>query len=195
MRGTENIIAHIQADAKAEADAILDKAKEQCAEIRRDYEAKAQALYSDKVRAGVKLCEDKAESSERIQQMESKKGLLAVKQEMITRTFETAMDRLLNLPEKDYEALLTKLVVSAATEGDEAVILNAADRAKFGEAVVRNANSALKNGRLTLSDNTGDFKGGVILKRGTVEVNNTLELLVELARNEMSAEIAKVLFA
>ena len=41
MKGTEKIIAHIQADAKAQADAILAQAEQQCAEIRRDYEIKA----------------------------------------------------------------------------------------------------------------------------------------------------------
>ena len=37
MKGTEKIIAHIQADAKAQADAILAQAEQQCASIREDY--------------------------------------------------------------------------------------------------------------------------------------------------------------
>ena len=48
--------------------------------------------------------------------------------------------------------------------------------------------------KLTLSDETGDFKGGLILRRGNIEVNCTAELLVELARGDMSAEIAGLLF-
>ena len=47
---------------------------------------------------------------------------------------------------------------------------------------------------LTLSASTGDFDGGLILRRGNIEVNCTSSLLVELCRGEMSAAIAGVLF-
>ena len=59
MKGTEKIIAHIQADAKAQADAILAQAEQQCAEIRRDYEIKAKDAYAEKIRLGVKSNQDK----------------------------------------------------------------------------------------------------------------------------------------
>ena len=58
MRGTDKIIAHIQADAKAQADAILAQAEQQCAGIRETYEAKAKEAYAEKIRAGVKTCEE-----------------------------------------------------------------------------------------------------------------------------------------
>ena len=41
---------------------------------------------------------------------------------------------------------------------------------------------------------TGDFKGGLILRRGNIEVNCTAELLVELCRGDMASELAQVLF-
>ena len=41
----------------------------------------------------------------------------------------------------------------------------------------------------------GSFDGGLILRRGNVEVNCTVELLVELSRNELSARVAELLFA
>ena len=50
MKGTEKIIAHIQADAKAQADAILAQAELQCAEIRQSYETKAKERYGEKIR-------------------------------------------------------------------------------------------------------------------------------------------------
>ena len=45
-----------------------------------------------------------------------------------------------------------------------------------------------------LPDDTGDFKGGLILRRGSIEANCTVELLVELCRGDMSAQLAGVLF-
>lgn len=195
MKGTEKIIAHIESDAKAQADAILAKAAEQCAQIREDYEKKAADAYGEKIRAGVKLCSDEADSAGRLARMEAKKELLALKQEMISRSFEAAEKKLVSLPESEYGALLARLAADAAVTGSEEIVLNAADRERIGAAVVKAANEKLgPKGKLTLSDKVGDFSGGLILKRGNIEVNCTAGLLVELCRGEMSAAVAGVLF-
>ena len=194
MKGTEKIIAHIKADAQAEAEKILGEAKKQCAAIKADYDKKAEDSYAEKIRAGVKACEDVAESKDRIAQMESKKSVLALKQEMVNASFDKAAEKILSLPENEYIEFLTKLIVNSASTGDEEVILNAADSKKIGKAVVEAANAQIKNGKLKLSEQTGEFKGGVVLKRGNVEVNSTLELLLDLCRSEMSSLLAKVLF-
>ena len=62
MKGTEKIIAHIRADAKSQADAILAKAEEEAAQIRAEYDKQAAAVYAEKVRAGTKACQDRMDS-------------------------------------------------------------------------------------------------------------------------------------
>ena len=194
MKGTEKIIAHIRADAEAQSDAILAQAEQRCAEIRGVYEQKAKDAYAEKIRAGVKANPDRLESMERLAKMESRKALLAVKQDMVSESFARAAGQLVNLPEEQYAALLARLAAGASVTGDEQIVLNARDRAAVGEKVVKAANESLKGGRLTLSDETGDFKGGLILRRGNIEANCTAELLVELCRSDMAAELARVLF-
>ncbi len=194
MKGTEKIIAHIQADAKAQADEILAQAEEQCAGIRADYEKQANEAYADRIRAGVKANEDRLDSMNRLASMESRKAILALKQEMVAESFDLAADKLVKLPEAEYIALLAKLAAKASVTGDEEIVLNARDRKAVGTKVVEAANKALTGGRLTLSDKTGDFKGGLILRRGNIEANCTAELLVDLCRDEMAAELAGVLF-
>lgn len=193
MKGTEKIIAHIQADAKAQADAILAQAEQQCAGIRSDYEAKANETYAEKIRAGVKSCEDLADSKSRIAQMEAKKSILSLKQEMVSEAFAKAKDIVLALPAEKYCAFLTRLAIQSAPDGQGQVVLNPSDREKYGEAVISGANKAL-GGKLALSSETGDFAGGLIVRNGAVEVNNTLELLIDLCRGDMAAEVAKILF-
>ena len=195
MKGTEKIIAHIQADAKAEADAILAQAEQQCAEIKAEFDKKASDRYSERIRSGVMACQDEVDSRVRIDQMEARKGTLAVKQEMVALAFDKALEQLCNLPEEEYVAFLASLAAKASVSRDEEIILNARDRAAVGEKVVSAANNRLGSGRLTLAAETRDFAGGLILRRGNVEVNCTLDLLVELCRGEMSAEIADILFA
>ena len=195
MKGTEKIIAHIQADAKSQADAILAEAEKQCEAIRADYDKKAAQVYAEKVRTGTKACQDQVDSVQRIARMEAKKALLSVKQEMVAKSFEQAQELLTSLPEEQYVAFLAKLAARASVSGDEEIVLNERDREAVGEAVVKAANALLKGGKLSLSERTGSFAGGLILSRGNVEANCTAELLVELCRGEMSAEIADMLFA
>ena len=195
MKGTEKIIAHIQADAKSQADAVLAAAEKQCDAIRADYDKKAAQVYAEKVRTGTKACQDQVDSVQRIARMEAKKTLLSVKQEMVAKSFEKAQELLTSLPEEQYVAFLAKLAARASVTGDEDIVLNAKDRAAVGEAVVKAANARLEGGKLRLSERTGTFAGGLILSRGNVEANCTVELLVELCRGEMSVEIADMLFA
>ena len=195
MKGTEKIIAHIRADAQAQCDAILAEARAKCGAIGADFDAQAAEAYAERIRAGVKSCADEAESAARLGRMEAKKELLALKQEMISRSFDEAAKKLLALPEEQYVALLASLAADAAVTGEEEIVLNAADRSRVGEAVVRAANGKLgEKGKLSLSASTGEFDGGLILRRGNIEVNCTTSLLVELCRGEMSAAIAGVLF-
>ncbi|MEI3101496.1 MAG: V-type ATP synthase subunit E family protein [Oscillospiraceae bacterium] len=165
MKGTEKIIAHIQADAKAQADAILAQTELQCAEIRKSYEAKAKERYGEKIRQGVKTCQDNIDSVERINQMEARKAILALKQDMVSESFEKACEMLVQLPKDKYIELLAKLAAQASVTGDEEIVLNAKDRTAVGAAVTERANALLSGGKLSLSADTGDFAGGLILRR------------------------------
>lgn len=194
MKGTEKIIAHIEADANARADAIIKEAEAKAAATREAYEQKAKEAYAEKIRAGVKANQDRLESMERLARMEGRKAILALKQDMVNESFDLAADKLVKLPEAQYVAFLAKLAAQASVTGDEQIVLNARDRETVGEKVVAAANEKLSGGKLTLAPETGDFKGGLILRRENIAVNCTAELLVDLCRDEMAAELAGVLF-
>ena len=195
MKGTEKIIAHIRADADAQVNAILTQAEQQCAGIRGDFDKQAEAFYAQRIRTGTKEVLDKADSAQRIARMEGRKGLLAVKQELVSRSFQMAQEQIVSLPREQYVAFLAKLAAQAAVTGDEEIVLNARDRKAIGAELVKAANARLPHGALKLSEATGDFAGGLILRRGAIEANCTVELLVELSQGELSAKVADVLFA
>ncbi len=197
MRGTEKIITHIQADAKAQADSILQKAQQQCDEIRTRWEAEANQVYETRLNAGKQELQAEVDSAERIARLDAKKALLQLKQDMVSEGFDKARDALNALPQDKYCALLTRLAVRSAT-GDEELVFNARDKAAVGAQVVEAANRQLaeqgKPAQLKLSDAEGNFSGGLILRRGSVEVNCTTELLVEVSRGELASKLAGVLF-
>ena len=194
MKGTEKIIAHIRSDAEEQANAILAEAAEQCAAIKSGCEEQAKDTYAERIRAGVKECESRADSMKRMAQMESRKGVLALKQELVSASFDKAVEMIVALPREQYVSLLAKLASEAAVTGSEEIVLNARDRETIGADVVKAADALFKGGSFSLSDETGSFAGGLILRRGSVAANCTAELLVELQRSGMASEIAKVLF-
>ena len=49
-------------------------------------------------------------------------------------------------------------------------------------------------GELKLSDKTRPINGGVVLRQGDIEVNCTLDSLLELSRGSLDAEVARILF-
>lgn len=195
MKGTEKIIAHIRGDAKTQAEEILCQADQQCAQLRQEADQQAAQAYADRIRAGVKSCEDQADSARRITRMEGRKSLLALKQELVGESFRRAQAQIVSMPREEYVAFLAGLAAQAAVTGDEQIILNARDRKAIGPELVKAANARLEGGRLSLAEETRDFAGGLILRRGSVEANCTVELLVELSRNELSARVAELLFA
>lgn len=192
MKGTEKIIAHIEADAQAQADAVLGEARQRCEAIKARFDDKAARLYSDRIREGVKACQDQEDSALRISRMEARKSVLSVKQEMVEKSFDLAVQQIVALPDEKYTAFLANLVKKAGPVGDEEIILNAADRARVGEALIKAVNA--DGAKMKLSDETRDIKGGLILRRGSIETNCSVELLVELCRGELSAKLADVLF-
>ncbi len=192
MKGTEKIIAHIEADAQAQADAVLGEARQRCEAIKARFDEKAARLYSDRIREGVKACQDQEDSALRISRMEARKSVLSVKQEMVEKSFDLAVQQIVALPDEKYTAFLANLVKKAGPAGDEDIILNAADRARVGEALIKAVNA--DGAKMKLSDETRDIKGGLILRRGSIETNCSVELLVELCRGELSAKLADVLF-
>ena len=63
------------------------------------------------------------------------------------------------------------------------------------DTVVTGASAILAGtGMLTLAEETRPIKGGIILSDGDVETNCTFETLVRLQRENISGEVAKVLF-
>ena len=68
-------------------------------------------------------------------------------------------------------------------------------RAKAWAACILLGVGALAHGRtIKLSDETGNFAGGCIIKEGNIETNCTFEVLVKGMRDELEQEVSNVLF-
>ena len=194
MDGIEKITARIRADADAELAQLREQTEAQILEIQTQSKTQADQERTAILARGRRAAEERLERLKSAAQLERRKLELAAKQEMLSKAYDLALEQLVNLPDKEYVDLLADLAVRAFSTGREAVIFSQKDRARYGKAVVTRANERLKDGHLTMSEQSRPIKGGLILSDGDVEVNCTFETLVRLQRGEMDREVAKVLF-
>lgn len=198
MKGTEKIIAHIRADGDAEAKKIIDAASKQAEEKRAESFKAALSEYEKLMQAGNAECEDILSGSRRIAEMEAKKSVLSVKQEMISAAFDAAREEIVNMPRDKYTQFLARMAAEAAVSGMEEIVLNARDKAEVGKSVCKAANELLSAkgtpGKLTVSEDTADISGGVIVRFGGIETNCSIDALIRQRRSGLSTEVAVAMF-
>lgn len=198
MKGTEKIIAHIWADGDAEAKKIIDAASKQAEEKRAESFKAALSEYEKLMQAGNAECEDILSGSRRIAEMEAKKSVLSVKQEMISAAFDAAREEIVNMPRDKYTQFLARMAAEAAASGMEEIVLNARDKAEVGKSVCKAANELLSAkgtpGKLTVSEDTADISGGVIVRFGGIETNCSIDALIRQRRSGLSTEVAAAMF-
>lgn len=194
MNGIDKITERITMDAQADANAILARAQEDASAVLANYQKMAEDEKNRLLEEGRKKTAEREIRMVSVAELEGRKQLLSVKQQLISEAFAKALDSLLHLPTEEYVSLLTNLVANAAA-GNEELLFSEKDRDAYGEQVTAAANQKLgKNGKLTLAAETRPIQGGVILKQGDIEVNCSLETQVRMMKEELALEIAAVLF-
>lgn len=195
MTGIERIINKINEDAEVEYRRIVDEARTQADTILTDAAAAARSNAASVLE---NTENERAEVERRAMSMaglEVRKMRLELKQKLLQRAFDEALGKLTGMPEADYEKLLVSLASDAAQDGAK-LVFSPADREKHGKAVVEAVNAALRSdgAAVSLSDETRNIPGGVIVINGRVEINCAFDALLNDRREELTAEIAKILF-
>lgn len=198
MKGTEKIIEHIKAEGEAAAKKVLDAAAAQAEEIRAEGFKTALEEHEKLLTAGKAECEEIVSSSRRMAQMEAKKGVLAVKQELVEDAFDAALGRIVDMPAEQYTEFLARMAADAAADGTEEIVLNARDRENVGKAVCKAANELLssrgKTGKLTVSEDTANISAGVIVRFGGIETNCSADAIIRQQRAALATPVAQILF-
>lgn len=198
MNGIEKITERIENEALAEAAVILAQGDEECKVLKAEYDKLAQDEYWKLVRQGVKECEQRVTRLASTAEMEAKKSVLSMKQEMVGLAFDRALEMLTGLPEDKYTEFLAKQAANASATGLEELIFNQKDKALVSKNVCKMANELLSKkglyGKLTVSEETRNILGGVIVRQGNIEANCSIEILVELCRGELASQAAELMF-
>ena len=130
--------------------------------------------------------------------MRARSALLEEKQALMQKAFEAAQQELLNMDEETYRAFLVKLACRASVSGQEELVLNAKDLARFGRGLCDDVNKALteagRKAQLTLCEEPADIDGGCKLRSGSVETNCSIGTLIDAQKDALVPQVAAMLF-
>ena len=195
----DKILAKIKDDAQREADRIKGQASAKASRIIED--AKKQAS-STKVQLIDEAKERASQHKKRQVSMASldfRKAVLGEKQKAIDLAFEKAMEQLLSLSDQKCLELLEELIFDSAEVGDEELFLSPKDKKRIYQGFIESLNVKLnasgKKGELQIAEETRDIIGGVILRREKIEINSSFESLLESSRDDLEAEVSKLLLS
>lgn len=189
MNGIEKITAKISQDAENDIARLNEQTEAQIQEIRAQAAAQAEKIAADMAAKGRRAAEERRERLKSAAGMEKRKLTLAAKQEVLSEAFDLALDKLCSMPEEQYAALLTGLVLEASSTGKEQVAFSEEDRA-VGKKVVAAANEAMVD-HLTpnLPASVTDSKVGAFLEK---VINSTAATLTGTGLLTVAQEPRKI---
>lgn len=193
MNGLDKIIARMEADTRVECDALAANAAGNADAILRDYQAQADAVARDSAQRAETQAAEHLEHLNGSSQLACRQRVLAAKQQLIDEAFARAAQALTALPQAEYVDLLASLAAENGS-GDEELLLSKTDRDAVGAAVVEAANAKKPGAAFRLSEETRDTGGGLVLRRGRVELNCSFTEKLRQLRQEESSAVAQLLF-
>ena len=195
MSNISNLTSKILEDAEDKKTSILNDANEQ-----RD---KIIAKKEEEASAEEKLILERAERDaaarkERIisgAELNSRNEKLAAKQKVINSVFESSVEALCNLSNEELKDFVTDSILNSGIEGNQNLILNEEGAKVITTEVLNEIKNKLNSkATITLSSEKRNFKGGFILEKDGIEINNTYEALVSSIKDDLSLKVAQVLF-
>ena len=177
------ITDQIRQEAENKAKEILSAADKEYHEIVEGYKAEAE-------RENELVLEQARRDSERLTTAaisgaakEKAQAILAAKNRLVTETLQAAEQKIYDLPDAEYMALMEKLLQKHMQKGGE-ILFNAKDKNRLSDGV----KAAMEKAELVLSSDTADIIGGFLLKSGLVEENCAVEALFR-EHHEMLVDI------
>ena len=189
----EKITSKIISEAQELRDKTLSEAAAQSDAVLAEARKKAEDMVEDSRKRGVEEKEKIISRRKSVADIDCRKVFLAKKQELIGQCFDRAVDDIIAMDKDRYTELLTALGTNSGMTGGQ-LIFNENERAAIGQKVVDALNSRIEGGSFSLSEETRPLRGGYMLMCGQTFINNTIEALVEEARPELTAEVARMMF-
>lgn len=131
-------------------------------------------------------------------QLEARNKKLLAKQGIFNMIFDEVEDRLRKMNLDVYQQFVRSSILSLDIEGDEEIVMSIDDKAKLPNDFISNLNNELINsgrvGNLRFSEDSRDLRGGYILTKNGIDINNSFKAMIATLRDELEFGVNKILF-
>lgn len=187
MNGKENIINKILTESDAKCVKILSAAETQAQEI---IAATEQAIASDRAAIDERLqvvTAERERNRKATAELDAKKYTLQRKQQLITRCYELAYERLTKMSEADRLDLIGSLLEKHAEKG-ETVYITQADAKGVTQVWLNGFDKDLKLGKKYIKAD-----GGLVLEGVGYEKDLTLKSVIKYLREQTEGKVAELI--
>ncbi len=189
MTGLEKILSQIAADSSRTCEDIKDKAAKKNERTLIAAKLKAAKISADGKETGEKNAQNIIDRAKSAAELNRRKKLLEVKQECIKTALENSRNYLLSLTDKEYFALISKMLSGQEIKDGGVIRFSKNDLSR----IPADFESELPRG-LKLSKEPVQIDGGFILVFGMVELNLSFKSIFSEKSEILSDEISKILF-
>ena len=192
--GLDEIREEVLSAARKEAQAIIDRAA-----AGREVKV-AQAKKSEEERLKNSVAREIADLETRLSnelanlRQEVKISILAAKNEAIEKVLSSALQMLANLQEKELREVLINSLKSLPPEVSGEVLLSPKDAARFGPALVEEANRSRTSGRFSGPTADPAVSSGLRVKNPGYDIDLTFATRIAELKSEIVPLIAEKLF-
>ena len=186
---TQNIIDKIIADAKTEAETILQTATDKANSIIENANAQAERIRKETEKTVCAQTQSIKEKKEATARLDSSKILLAEKRNVLQCIYKMALDELVALDKESAVGLASKLLEKYAEQGDT---LFFAQNYKYVDEV--SILPVIKERGIIVSNERIDLDGGMRLVGKFADKDLSYGAILEADKQLHQADIAKKLF-
>ena len=195
MSNINNLTSKIIKDAEDEKEIIIqtaEKEKNKILSTKQVEASTAEKIIIEKAEREAVSRKERIISSAKLQARNEK---LQAMQEVIREIFESSIETLCNLSEDEFKVFVTESILNSDIVGEQNIILNDSSKNIINKTFLAEINKELgAKANVILSEETRNFKGGFILEKDGIEINNTFEALVNSLKDDLSIDVAIMLF-
>jgi V/A-type H+-transporting ATPase subunit E len=196
MSNVKNLTSKIIKDAEDKKETILSDAEKEKNKIlikKQEEAKKAEKAIIEKAEIEAISRKERIISSAKL---EARNEKLKAKQEVISEIFEMSIESLCNISSEEFKEFVHLTILNSDVLGKQKIILNATGKKIIDSEFLSEVNKELKSkATVTLSEETRNFKGGFILEKDGIEINNTFEALVNSLKDDLGIDVASMLFS
>lgn len=195
MAGAEKLIEKILGDAQQEAERLWHEAEQKKKAMHEELERSIEKQKAQIEKDAEAAIQEKKRRLSAVYDLEYRKQVLAAKQEMMGGAKAMAMEKLRGISDADYVSLMKKRLLVCASGGGSIAV--SAGEKRLDAAFLADVNAALKSqGRaaVTFSSEKRGIAGGFVYLEGGMEIDVSLEALLNEAWDQSETQVASVLF-